>query len=69
MFRDIRESVEALVRPNQLFADAVDVRQVSTGSEALSLDSFGSLATFSYFCIIVCAESLTLLDRNCFPVH
>ncbi|KAG5528713.1 hypothetical protein RHGRI_029395 [Rhododendron griersonianum] len=25
--RDIRESVEALVRPNQLFADAVDVRQ------------------------------------------
>ncbi|KAH7860070.1 hypothetical protein Vadar_008835 [Vaccinium darrowii] len=25
--RDIRESVEALIRPNQLFADAVDVRQ------------------------------------------
>ncbi|THF99053.1 hypothetical protein TEA_018796 [Camellia sinensis var. sinensis] len=25
--RDIRESVQALVRPNQLFADAVDVRQ------------------------------------------
>lgn len=29
-FREIHESVQNLVRPNQLFADAVDVRQVST---------------------------------------
>ena len=33
-FREIHESVQNLVRPNQLFADAVDARQVSTFSHS-----------------------------------
>lgn len=62
--RDIRESVEALVRPNQLFADAVDVRQVSTISKALSLAFLKScieaLAVWqlAYAFVLLCVHNL-----------
>lgn len=51
ILRDIHYAVQHLVRPNQLFADAVDVRQVSVNNSLFFHIYLLTLIIFLHFVI------------------